>query len=252
VLNIVIPMAGRGSRFQQVGYRDPKPLIPVLGKPMIERVIDNLRPAAPHRFIFICQRQHLDEHGLDARLRALAPGAVVQALDGVTEGAACTVLTVREHIDNGEALMIANCDQYIDASIDAYLDHLRRSELDGLIMTMTADDPKWSFAAVDGAGRVTRVAEKQVISHHATVGIYNFGRGRDFVAAADAMIARGERVNGEFYVAPVYNDLVAQGARIGIFDIGREADGMYGLGTPADLDLFLQPQTQARLTRHLP
>jgi dTDP-glucose pyrophosphorylase len=239
MLNIVLPMAGHGSRFAQAGYVEPKPLIPLGGKSMIEVVVDNLRPAQPHRFIFLCQRAHLEQYALGARLAAIAPGCVVVPVAQVTEGAACTVLLARELIDNEQPLMIANCDQYIDARIDDYLAHMAAERLDGLIMTMTADDPKWSFVRLDGGGAIVEVVEKQVVSDEATVGIYNFARGSDFVAAADRMIARGLRVNGEFYVAPAYNELIARGRKLGYHNIGRDRAGMYGLGVPDDLRFFL-------------
>jgi len=239
MLNIVIPMAGLGSRFAKAGYTDPKPLIPVGGVPMIRLVIENMRPAQPHRFIFICQQAHVQAYGLLGKLGGWGgEGAIVIGIDGVTEGAACTVLLAREHIDSGEPMMIVNSDQWCDVDIDDYLAAIEFDELDGLIMTMTAGDPKWSFVGIGRNGLVDRVVEKQVISDEATVGIYNFSRGADFVRAAEAMIAANERVNGEFYVAPVYNRLIAEGHRVGIHNIGAEAAGMYGLGIPADLDLF--------------
>lgn len=246
MLNIVIPMAGAGSRFASVGYREPKPLIPIQGVPMIRLVINNLRPRIPHRFIFICQAAHVEAYGLTALLQEWAPGSVVMGINGLTEGAACTVLTARALIDNNDPLMIANSDQWIDTSIDGYLQGMEDSHSNGYIMTMRADDPKWSFVGLDAQGLVTRVVEKQVISNEATVGIYNFRRGADFVAGADAMIASDLRVNGEFYVAPVYNTLIAQGHKVGIYNIGEVENGMYGLGTPADLDIFLRLPVLAR------
>ncbi|MDB5448783.1 MAG: nucleotidyl transferase family protein [Phenylobacterium sp.] len=235
-LTIVVPMAGRGSRFAEAGFKDPKPLIPVNGTPMIKLVIDNLRPRRPHRFVFICQREHVRAYDLERLLGQWAPGCAIVQLDGVTEGAACSVLTAEAFLDD-TPLMIANSDQYLDVSIDDYLDGM--AGLDGLIMTMTADDPKWSFVAVDGQGLATELAEKVPISSEATVGVYNFARGHDFARAAREMIARDLRVNGEFYVAPVYNMLIEQGAKVGIRNIGAEAAGMYGLGVPSDLALFL-------------
>ena len=240
MLNIVIPMAGAGSRFEKEGYKDPKPLIPVNGTPMIKVVIDNMRPSRPHRFIFICQQAHVAAYGLRPKLSAWAPGCEIVEINGLTEGAACTVLTAKKLIDNDDALMIANSDQYVDASIDEYLGVLDAGNLDGLIMTMWANDTKWSFVGLDANNLVTRVVEKQVISNEATVGIYNFTRGRAFVEAAESMIANNERVNNEFYVAPVYNQLIRKGARIGIHSVGKVGDGMYGLGTPADLKAFLE------------
>ncbi len=239
MLNIVIPMAGLGSRFANAGYADPKPLIPVDGVPMIRLVIENMRPAQAHRFVFICQRSHVEAYGLQDKLgRWGGANAVVIGIDGVTAGAACTVLAAKAHVDDDEPMMIVNSDQWCDVEVDDYLATMASGHLDGLIMTMTANDPKWSFVGLDPAGLVNRVVEKQVISDEATVGIYNFRRGADFVRAAEAMIAANERVNGEFYVAPVYNRLIAEGHEIGIHNIGAEAAGMYGLGIPADLDLF--------------
>lgn len=244
--NIVIPMAGAGSRFAKVGYSVPKPLIPVGGVPMIRLVIENIRPARPHRFIFICRKAHIEEHGLDQHLRAWAEGCEIVTVDDLTEGAACTVLAARHLIDSDAPLMIANCDQYIDADIDAYLDAMTA---DGLIMTMTASDPKWSYARTDAEGYVDLVVEKQVISDQATVGIYNFARGDMFVEAADRMIAADFRVNGEFYVAPVYNFAIEQGKKIDLFPIGSDADGMYGLGTPEDYTAFCEGPMLAQAVR---
>lgn len=237
MLNIVIPMAGAGSRFAKAGYSDPKPLIPVMGVPMIRLVIENLRPSRPHRFIFICQQAHIEAYGLQEKLSTWAPGCQVIGIDGLTEGAACTVLKAKALIDTDAPLMIANSDQWIDCDIDDYLAFMDCG-LDGLIMTMKANDPKWSFVGLNALGYVTHVVEKRVISDEATVGIYNYRRGRDFVTAAEDMIARDLRVNGEFYVAPAYNQMIERGARVGIYNIGAEAAGMYGLGIPADLDLF--------------
>jgi len=239
MLNIVIPMAGAGSRFNVAGYTDPKPLILVHGKPMIKLVIENLTPLQQHRFIFICQNAHAAKYGLREKLTDWAPGCVVIEINGITEGAACTVLSAKSFIDNDSPLMIANSDQFIDMDVNQYLDIFDNTSIDGLIMTMRASDPKWSFVGLDSACNVIRVVEKEVISDEATVGIYNFRRGSGFVSAAEAMIANNERVNGEFYVAPVYNRLIESGNKIRIFNIGSEGAGMFGLGTPADLEIFL-------------
>ncbi|MBI5333750.1 MAG: glycosyltransferase family 2 protein [Burkholderiales bacterium] len=242
-------MAGAGSRFAREGYVDPKPLIKVHDTPMIQVVVGNLRPNRPHRFIFIVQAGHADAYGLRSFLPSISGGGLVVEVSSLTEGAACTVLTAADLINSDEPLMIANSDQYIDCRIDDYLNQLDGEELDGLIMTMTADDPKWSFVALDDAGHVCSVVEKQVISNEATVGIYNFRRGRDFVRAATGMIEADERVNGEFYVAPVYNRLIAEGQKVGIFNIGAEAAGMYGLGIPSDLQAFLRLPLSERFKR---
>ena len=238
MLNIVIPMAGHGSRFAEAGYSEPKPLIPVAGRPMIQLVVTNLTPAIPHRFIFICQQAHLAHYPLASILQDSAPGCVIIPIDHVTEGAACTVLLARPYIDNASPLMIANCDQYVDTDINQYLHHLDAQRLDGLIMTMAACHPKWSYLRFDKNGSIVEVVEKQVVSNEATVGIYNYRQGYLFVKAALAMIEANERVNNEFYVAPAYNRMLCSGKKLGFYNVGSEGNGMYGLGVPEDLDLF--------------
>lgn len=238
MLNIVIPMAGRGSRFSNAGYDLPKPLILVKGVPMIKRVIDNLRPQQEHRFVFICLKEHIERYNIDSQLKEWAPGSEVVVIDRVTEGAACTVLLAEHLINNDDPLMIANSDQWVDISVDDYLKASCENGLDGMIMTMWGDDPKWSYVRFDDGGMICEVVEKKVVSNEATVGIYNFQSGRDFVSAAHEMISKELRVNGEFYVAPVYNELIAEGKKLGYYNIGRDGEGMYGLGVPEDLAYF--------------
>ncbi len=251
MLNIIIPMAGAGSRFAKAGYADPKPLIPVNGTPMIKVVIDNLTPQCEHRFIFICQASHVASYGLREKLSAWAPGCEIVELNGLTEGAACTVYTAKDLIDNDHPVMIANSDQYVDMDINAYLQAMVEAGADGLIMTMEADDPKWSFVGFNEDGLINQVVEKEVISNEATVGIYNFRTGKQLIESIDAMIAKDLRVNGEFYVAPAYNEIIAQGAKVIHFNVGSEANGMYGLGIPADLDLFLSLPVSQKATSGL-
>jgi len=238
MLNIVMPMAGRGSRFVDAGYLVPKPLIPVKGRPMTEVVINNLRPSTPHRFIFLCLREHIEGYSIDDKLREWSPECEIITVDAVTEGAACTVLLAKKLIDNDNPLMIANCDQWIDLSIDDYLAEMDHSGVDGLIMTMWADDPKWSYVRFDSSGIPCEVVEKEVVSNEATVGIYNYRKGSDFVEAAEGMIASNFRVNNEFYVAPAYNGLIGKGKKVAVYNVGKELEGMYGLGIPKDLELF--------------
>lgn len=235
MLNIVIPMAGRGSRFSDAGYKMPKPLIDIHGRPMIEYVTQNITPKQEHRFIYICQQEHLEKYNLASELERMAPGCVIITIDHITEGAACTVLLAEKYIDNDDALMIANSDQFVDTDIDGYLTAIGSS--DGLIMTMPASDPKWSYIRYDENGFVTLVREKEVISDQATVGIYNYKHGRDFVEYAHQMINKNIRVNNEFYVAPVYNEMVEAGKKLVFRDVGVR---MHGLGTPEDLIAFLE------------
>ncbi len=237
MINIVIPMAGRGSRFADAGYTLPKPLIDVKGHHMIECVVQNIRPDCDHRFIFLCLEEHLKKYDLEKILKEMEPSCEIVTVDRVTEGAACTVLLAEKFIDNQNQLMIANSDQYVDIDINDYIRTL--GDKDGLIMTMTANDPKWSFVSYDAEGLIDCVREKEVISNEATVGIYNYRHGSDFVKYARQMISKNIRVNNEFYVAPVYNEMIADEKKVVYYNIGSEGQGMYGLGIPEDLNKFL-------------
>jgi len=232
-------MAGLGSRFAVAGYIDPKPLIDVFGKTMIEAVIENLTPKQPFQFIFICQRHHYIDYELERLFkRSLGSAWRCVQIDGVTEGAACTVLKAEHLIDNESNLVIANSDQLVDCEISDFLERANKSDVDGLIMTFPADAEKWSYVRIDASGFATEVAEKRRISPHATVGIYHFASGHAFVHAAKAMIRKSIRVNGEFYVAPAYNELIQDGARIALWEI--EGNAMHGLGTPDDLAAYFE------------
>tara|TARA_A200000113_G_C8849969_1_gene349916 strand:+ start:296 stop:1033 length:738 start_codon:yes stop_codon:yes gene_type:complete len=244
VLNIVIPMAGRGSRFANVGYEMPKPLIDVHGKPMIERVIDNLTPDCNHRFIFIVLEEHINEYKVDKILKSVSNNCEIVPINSVTEGAACTVLLAEKFIDDNP-LMIANSDQWVNYDINNYINY--SSIYDGMIMTMYADDPKWSFIAFED-DLVTEVVEKRVISNEATVGIYNFSNGTNFIDAAKKMIKKDLRVNGEFYVAPVFNEMIESEMKIGYKNIDSDKENvMFGLGTPEDLEVFLADEISQKM-----
>lgn len=237
MLDILVLMAGQGQRFIRAGYDRPKPLIELHGKPMVAHIIDNLATDRGHRFIFACLEQHVEQHGLREQLREWAPESRIVTVPSVTAGAACTALLASEQFRNDCPLLIANSDQLVDMALDDFLDDADKRGLDGSILTFPADDPKWSFAKTDEKGFVTEVAEKVPISAHATVGLYWFRRSALYIAAAEQMILAEKRVRGEFYVCPVYNELIARGGRVGIYEI--PAGAMHGLGTPEDMERYL-------------
>lgn len=249
MLNIVLPMAGRGSRFADAGYTLPKPLIPIRGVPMIKVVVDNLSPKCEHRFLFVCQQEHIEKFDLIPKLKSYAKNVEIIGINGITEGQVCTALLAKKFFDNDEPLMSANTDQFIDFDINEYLETMNERHLDGMIMTMNSQDPKWSYAKVDNGGFVIETAEKKVISPDATVGIFNFAKGSDFVRAAEQMIKDNVRVNNEFYTCPCYNYLIREGKKIGIYPIGEEYNGMYGLGIPKDLDFFINSPVSQKVRK---
>lgn len=233
-LNVLIPMAGAGSRFEQVGYSFPKPLIDVGGKPMIQMVVENLNIDAHH--IFIVQKSHYEKYSLQYLLNLIAPGCDIVQVEGITEGAACTTLLAKEFINNENPLLISNCDQYVEWDSNEFLYSSSDAAINGSILTFEATHPKWSYVKTDENGWVTEVAEKVVISNQANVGIYYWQRGSDYVKYAEQMISADRRVRNEFYVAPVYSEAIADGKKIKTFNVSR----MLGCGTPEDLQEFLK------------
>jgi HAD superfamily hydrolase (TIGR01509 family) len=233
-MNVLIPMAGNGSRFSQAGYTFPKPLIEVHGKPMIQVVVENL--AVDANFIFVVQKSHREKYNLDSMLSLICPSCKIVEVDGVTEGAACTVLLAKEFINNDEPLVIANSDQFIEWNSLEFFYKMNEQNLDAGIVSFRATHPKWSYAKVDDNGFVTEVAEKNPISDIATVGVYYWKHGGDFVKYAESMISKNIRVNNEFYVCPVFNEALLDGLKIKTFDVPK----MWGIGTPEDLNYFLE------------
>jgi len=234
-LNILIPMAGAGSRFEKAGYTFPKPLIEVKGKPMIQVVVENLNIEA--NYIFIVQKAHREKYNLDTLLKLLTPNCTVVEVDGLTEGAACTALLAKNLINNDSPLFFANSDQFVEWDSNEFMYKMQETNADGGIVTFKATHPKWSFAKVnERTGLVEEVAEKNPISDTATVGYYYWKHGSDFVKYAEQMIEQDIRINNEFYVCPVFNQAIQDAKEIRTFDI----KGMWGLGTPEDLHYYVE------------
>jgi HAD superfamily hydrolase (TIGR01509 family) len=233
-LNVLVPMAGAGSRFTQQGYTFPKPLIEVNGKPMIQVVVENLNIEA--HYIFIVQQEHYEKYNLKYLLNLIAPGCDIVQVDGVTEGAACSTLLAKDYINNDAPLVMANSDQYVEWNSNECMYAFTADEIDGGIISFEASHPKWSYARVGDDGFVEEVAEKKVISNEATVGIYYWKKGSDYVKYAEDMIAKNIRVNNEFYVCPVFNQAIEDNKKIKV----KRVNKMWGIGTPEDLDNFLK------------
>ncbi|MFA5490736.1 MAG: HAD-IA family hydrolase [Candidimonas sp.] len=235
MINILIPMAGQGSRFALQGYKYPKPLIDVNGKSMIQTVVDNLNIEG--RYIFVVQREHYETYNLKHFLKAIEPKCEVIISDGLTEGAACTTLLAKDLINNDNPLIMANSDQFVEWDSEKVLYEWTYENVDGGILTFESDgNPKWSYAKTNSDGVVTEVAEKNPISDLATVGIYYWKHGKDYVQYAEQMISKNIRVNNEFYVCPVFNEAIEDGKVIKT----KNAKKMWGLGTPEDLTYFLE------------
>ncbi len=240
-MKIVIPMAGEGSRFQKAGYTFPKPLIDVEGKPMIQRVVENLNYFDAD-FVFLVRKEHLEEYEIESLLNFITGGrAEIIVVDRLTEGAACTVLLAKDYINSGESLIIANSDQIMEYSPHNFdlmrkFGHNSCRGVADFIWVFNATNPKWSFVKVNDSGGIVEVAEKKPISNIATCGVYYWDQGSSFVFCAEKMIERDLRVNGEFYVCPVHNIGIENEHSVYPFYVNK----MWGLGTPEDLNTYLQ------------
>jgi beta-phosphoglucomutase-like phosphatase (HAD superfamily)/dTDP-glucose pyrophosphorylase len=233
-LNVIIPMAGAGSRFLEAGYVFPKPLVDVNEKPMIQAVVENLSLKA--KYTYIVREEHVKKYNLIETLNVITPGCNVAVIDAITEGAASTLLLAKNFIDNNRPLIIANSDQIVNWDSREFIYDLYTKNADGGIAVFTSSHPKWSYAKIDETGRVVEVAEKKAISNLATVGIYYWKRGSDFVKYAEQMILKNIRVNNEFYTCPVFNEAIADGKQIYTYAV----DKMWGVGTPEDLEAYLR------------
>lgn len=234
-VNVLIPMAGKGSRFLQAGFDMPKPLIEVKGKTMIEwamKTFDFLHSVEEKQYIFVILKEHDEQYGLGDTLRKMfGSDSIVLTVGTVTRGQAETCLIAKELINNYNKLFIYNCDTY---SVSTIWDLIEAENPDGILTCFTAEDPRYSYAKLDQYGYVCETAEKKVISNLATTGLYYFRRGADFVSTAERMVENNEQHNNEFYVAPLYNQLIKAGKRIRTVMV----DENWVLGTPEELQVF--------------
>lgn len=235
MLNVVIPMAGAGSRFRSKGYTVPKPLIEIRGAFMVQRAVESL--GLGDRHIYIAQAEHVRDYNLLELLPSISPNVDVHVVevDGVTEGAAQTVLMAKKFIDNQDSLIVCNSDQIVEWSHEGFIDDCTKRDLFGSIAVFESTDPKWSFAKTNKDNFVIEVAEKTPISNQASVGFYYWKYGSDYVKYAEQMIEKNLRVNNEFYITPVYSEAISEGKSIGTYYV----DKMFGVGTPEDLKTYL-------------
>ena len=236
-LNIVMPMAGLGSRFRQAGFAAPKPLIDVQGRPMYAWATESLPLDQCTRLIFIllASQPECPELQRDIEQRYARHRPIVLTVPELTAGQAVTVLRAKELIDSDESLLIHNADTAFDAE-PSWVEAAWNERLDGALLVFPSQEKRWSFSRENAQGLVDLVREKEVISPWATTGTYWFRHGRNFVRAAAARFESGRREASEFYVGPLYNDLIAEGAQVKNFAIRK----LYCFGTPEDLAATLR------------
>jgi choline kinase len=232
-LNVLVPMAGEGSRFKEKGYNVPKPLININGKLMIQHVVESLNLDA--NFIYVVQKSHNLQYNLNTMLNLITPNCKIVEVDGLTEGAVCSTLIAKELFDNKNPLMIVNSDQFIEWNSSNFYYKMNEANIDGGVVTFDSSETKWSYVKISD-GYIIETAEKNPISNDATVGIYYWKKGSDYVKSAENMISKNIRVNNEFYICPVYNEAINDGKLFAPYKVNK----MWGLGTPEDLKFYLE------------
>jgi len=233
-LQIVIPMAGEGKSFEKAGFKFPKFLVDVAGKPMIQWVTENINAEA--KYIFILQEGHSNKYNLQYMLPLLVGNLEIVTLKSETEGAPQTILAAEKMINNDKPLAIVNADQYMEWNSNEFFYAMAADECDGGIVTFESTHPMYSFVKTGDDGFVTECAEKKPISRHATAGVYYFKQGKDFVQGAKAMIKKKITTNGLYFVCPVYNELIAKGLKIRKYDIEK----VWTFAVPEELDYFVK------------
>ena len=236
MLQIIMPLAGRAQTFADKGYTFPKPLIELGSRSMIELVLANLRVPSPARFHFVCRKEHLQSFYLGDVLRLLTPDARIIASEADTAGALCSVLLAVDQLDLEDELLVANGDQIIQAPLDPFYLACRTPGIDGCLLTFNAVHPRWSYARTNELGHVVEVTEKKPISRKATAGLYYFRRAKDFLRASESMLLKGLRTREQFFVCPVYNELLLEGKTITTYHLPDHS--MRSLGTPEDVEQY--------------
>ena len=233
-LQIVIPMAGAGKSFQKAGYKFPKFLVDVAGKPMIQWVTENINVEA--KYIFILNKDQYDKYNLKYMLPLLVDNLEIITLNKETEGAPQTVLSAEKIINNDKPLAIINADQYMEWNSNEFFYAMAADECDGGVVSFESTHPMYSFVKTGDDGFITECAEKKPISRYATAGVYYFRQGKDFVQGAKEMIKKKITTNDQYFICPVYNELITKGMKIRKYDIEK----VWSFAVPEELDYFVK------------
>jgi NDP-sugar pyrophosphorylase family protein len=234
-MNILIPMAGEGTRFPRDSYKIPKPLIEIQGNPMIQRAVESLN--LPGKYHFVVRKDSYYDQ-VCSLLHKILPDPKIISVEETTQGPAASCLLFKDFINNEEELVVVNCDQIMWWDSELFLTTARHYKYDGVIVTYSTTTPKNSYARINRSGFVEEIKEKEVISDISLNGIHYWRKGKYFVQSAESMIEQNDRApNGEFYVGPSYNHMVRAGLKVGIHHIPNWQHNP--VGVPEDLETYL-------------
>ena len=232
-----MPMAGEGSRFLKEGWSTPKPLISIEGKTLFERAIGSVSaPEIPMKYSLIVRQEHIDNYGIDEKIKALLPSANIFSVKQTTRGAVETCLMAESAINPDDAVIVMDCDlefrskKFIDIISDI-LSQPADAVDGGALVSFTSDNPRYSYAEVRDGDIVTRTAEKEVISNHALCGAYFFSTGRGFLDAAHRLLNEQNFQKPEFYVSLLYNYLLHNHETVRLATM----EEYHSYGTPEEL-----------------
>ena len=223
MINILIPLGGKSDFFNTIEYPFPKPLVEINGKSMIEMVIENLNSIKKDiRFIFIVKSDDCQKYHLDNVLDLLTDSkCVIIKLGGETKGAVCSALMAIEQINNQDKLIISNGDQIINHDLNEIFDGFEDENIDAGVVCFTSVHPKWSYVRLDENNKIVETAEKRPLSKNAIAGFYYFKHGCDFVQSAMKSIENDANVDGLYYIAPTFNEMVLENKNLEMFQINN-------------------------------
>ena len=243
-MKIILPMAGNGNRFVQKGYADPKPLIKVNGKRIIEYILD-MFDREHDQFVFICNDKHLEDTDMRSVLSSSVKTSTIVSMPQHKLGPVYTVQQAYSHIEDDEEVIVSYCDNPHLWNRTHFEQTMHNGEFDGCVLTHTGFHPhtlaNTKMAFVKGSdGVLEEIKEKACytddpMSEHASTGVYYFKRGRDIKRYFDLAIEQKIQYNGEFYVTLVYNLLVQDGLKVGYYD----TPFVTVFGTPEEVENFL-------------
>ncbi|MEH6989540.1 glycosyltransferase family 2 protein [Cytobacillus firmus] len=229
-MNIIIPMAGKGNRFVQAGYKKPKMLVTIKGRPMFYWALKGLRDHFKlSNFTFVCLEEHLQTTNLEEEIRKFAPGSKIVTVHEYTQGQAETVLKAALKLDQNKELLVFNCDTFFKCTKFSI-----NNNLDGQITVFKSNNPGLSYVKVNKSELVVKIAEKEIISNLATIGLYYFKSTNLYIDACNQIIQNNIKSHGEYYISKIYEVLIKKGMKIGI----NLADECYPLGTPIEKEIF--------------
>jgi hypothetical protein len=237
-VNILIPMAGLGSRFNSYGFTNIKPLIKLNGKTFIEWSIESVDFSNINtQFIFVILEEHRSI--LENHLKSIKPNCIIESVPCLTRGATETALAARMHIDNESPLIITNSDQIFEWNKEKYLDYLIKTNTDADVVVINETTDKFSYIQLDENNKYgLRLAEKEVISNNALVGIHYWKKGKYFVNSALELIERNIRSNNEYYISITYNLLIKNNIKVTSYKLS-DSEKYLSIGTPEQVFDYL-------------